>query len=237
VAVVEGGAQPVDRGMELPLDGAFRKIERRRNLTQFQSFMMAHREHEPLTRRKFRDFRFNRFPDLPAVGAFFRVRTFLGRVQHPQLRVFRERRPSGGRGAPPMVDAGIHHDPIEPGGELGIVAKPVKRPEYLDEHVLCNVFGVVMIAGKLKGDAIHHRTMPLDERMESGSIAGRRAGHEVRICRRTRAGGHCQGYDVRAELTVDRWPRAEVWGAGCGARAVRRGREARRRGPGGLLAG
>jgi hypothetical protein len=83
VAAVEGGAQPVDRRVELALDGALRKIERRGNLTQFQSFVMPHREHEPLTRRELRDFRFNGFPDLPPVGAFLRVRTFLGRVQHP----------------------------------------------------------------------------------------------------------------------------------------------------------
>jgi hypothetical protein len=62
----------------------------------------------------------------------------------------------------------------------------------------------VVVAGKLVGDPIDHGAMPLDERMEGGTIAGRRAGHEVRICRRLGAAAHCQQYDVSAERLVDR---------------------------------
>ncbi len=39
--------------------------------------------------------------------------------------------------------------------------------------------------------------MPLDEGMERGAIAGRRAGYEIRIRRRTETAVHCQEYDVK----------------------------------------
>jgi hypothetical protein len=40
--------------------------------------------------------------------------------------------------------------------------------------------------------------------MERGAVAGRRAGHEIRIRRRTETAVHCQEYDVRTLLAVDR---------------------------------
>ena len=46
--------------------------------------------------------------------------------------------------------------------------------------------------------------MALHERMERRAVAGRRAGHEVRISRRTETDVHCQEYDGRGPLKVDR---------------------------------
>jgi hypothetical protein len=51
--------------------------------------------------------------------------------------------------------------------------------------------------------------MALDERMKRGLIAGRRAGHEVRICRRTGT-AHCQGYDEPRAPFVDRGAGAAI---------------------------
>ena len=48
--------------------------------------------------------------------------------------------------------------------------------------------------------------MPLDERMESGPVAGRGASYEVRISRRAIAAVHCQEYDANWVETVDRGP-------------------------------
>jgi hypothetical protein len=48
--------------------------------------------------------------------------------------------------------------------------------------------------------------MALHERMERGAVAGRRAGHEIRIRRRTETAVHCQEYDVEAVRLVDRRP-------------------------------
>src|SRR5207245_3194667 len=50
----------------------------------------------------------------------------------------------------------------------------------------------------------HHGAMPLDERMKCGAVAGRRAGYEVRIRRRTETAVHCQEYDVKRCAMVDR---------------------------------
>jgi len=42
--------------------------------------------------------------------------------------------------------------------------------------------------------------MPLHERMKRRAVAGRRAGYEVRVCRRTDADVHCQNYDAGAAV-------------------------------------
>jgi hypothetical protein len=47
--------------------------------------------------------------------------------------------------------------------------------------------------------------MTLHERMERRAVAGRRAGHEVRISRRTETDVHCQDYDGGAVTSVDRF--------------------------------
>ena len=80
-----------------------------------------------------------------------------------------------------MIDAGVHDDAVEPGGELRILAKPVERTIDLDEDFLRDVLGVVVVAGELIGDPIHHRSVPLDERLKGGRVAARRAGNQVRI--------------------------------------------------------
>jgi hypothetical protein len=46
--------------------------------------------------------------------------------------------------------------------------------------------------------------------MERGAVAGRRAGHEIRIRRRTETAVHCQEYDVEAVRLVDRRPTTDV---------------------------
>src|SRR5687768_11623017 len=103
-----------------------------------------------------------------------------------------------------MVDARVHHDPIEPRGQLRVVAKAIERSIDLDEHVLRDVLRIVMVAGKLVGQPVDHPPMPLHERMESGTVAGRGAKYEVRISRRVQAAVHCQEYDANGVRTVDR---------------------------------
>ena len=63
------------------------------------------------------------------------------------------------------------------------MAKAVERSVDLDEHVLRDVFRVVVVAGELIGDPVDHRAVALHERMERGAVAGGRAGYEVRIGR------------------------------------------------------
>ena len=103
-----------------------------------------------------------------------------------------------------MVDAGVHDDPVEPRCHLRIVPESIERAIDLDEDVLGDVLGVVMIAGELVGHPIHHGAMPLHQRMERGRVAGRRAGHEIRIRRRAEAAVHCQRYDGHTVVRVDR---------------------------------
>ena len=80
----------------------------------------------------------------------------------------------------PVVDAGVHDDPVDPGGELRVLTEAVQRAIDLDEDFLGDVLGVVVVARELVGDAIHHGPMPLDERLKGGRVAARRAGNQVR---------------------------------------------------------
>ena len=100
-----------------------------------------------------------------------------------------------------MIDAGVHGDPVEPGGELGVLPEPVERAVDLDEDFLGDVLGIVVVAGELVGDAIHHRPMPLDERLKGGRVAARRARDQVR-----RQPFRCRHMHMDAELepAVDR---------------------------------
>src|SRR5262249_14873956 len=168
-------------------------------------------EHEPLSAGEPGDFLRQHFADLSAVGLFLWPWSVLRGVRHLQLRVFRERRPAGRRAAPAVVDARVHHDAVEPRRHLGVVAEPVERPVDLDEHVLRDVFRVVVVAGELVCQPVHHRPMALHERPKRRAVAGRRAGDQVRIHRRTKADVHCHEYDVAAVVTVDqRLPRSDV---------------------------
>ena len=192
------------RRVKLTFDGALRQAERTRDFGQLQPLMMSHDEHETLSGRKPCDLFFERLSNLSPVRLFFRARALFGRVHHPQLGIVGEGGPTGGCLPAAMIDTCIHDYSVQPRRELRVVAKTVEGSIDLDEDVLGNVFGVVMIAGELVRHPIHHRAMALDERAKCGRIAAGRAGNEVRICRRAEAAVHCQRYDDHWSLPVDR---------------------------------
>ena len=98
-----------------------------------------------------------------------------------------------------MIDAGIHDDTVEPGRELGVLPKAVERSVDLEEDLLGDVLGVVVVAGELVGDAIDHGPMLLDERLKGGRVAARRAGNQVRVSH----SAPCRMYDGARGHTVD----------------------------------
>ena len=158
------------------------------------------------------DFGFEHLSELPAVGALFGSGRFFGGVQHFLFRLFAERRGAGRRVATAVVDAGVHDDPVHPRGQLRVLPEPVERPVDLDEHLLRDVLGVVMVAGELVRHAVHHRSMPLDERLEGGSsrppaareIRSESADITLDSLARTRGSSPCHAYDAAAGRKVDR---------------------------------
>jgi hypothetical protein len=72
---------------------------------------------------------------------------------------------------------------LPPRRQLSILPEPVERSIHLDEHFLRDVLGVVMVPGKLIRDPIHHRPVPLNERLERGGVPPGRAGDQVRVGR------------------------------------------------------
>jgi hypothetical protein len=82
-----------------------------------------------------------------------------------------------------MIDTSVHHNSIHPGRQLGILSETIERSIDLDEHVLRDVLGVVMVTGKLVRNPVHHRTVALDEHLEGRHVASSRAGDKVRIWR------------------------------------------------------
>ena len=55
---------------------------------------------------------------------------------------------------------------------MRVLAEASERSKHLEEHLLSDVVGVVVVAGILEGDAIHHRPVTLDQRPEGRPIAG-----------------------------------------------------------------
>jgi hypothetical protein len=167
--------------VQLPLDGALRQAERLGDLTQLEPLVVAHDEHESLPLRQSGD------SGLEHRTQFTRVRTLLGTwrlfrgIDHLLFGFLAKGCGTGGCVAPAMVDAGVHHDPVQPRAQLGLLAESLQRAVDLDKHFLRNVFRVVMVARELEGDAVHHRTMTLDERLEGGGVASRRPRDQVRI--------------------------------------------------------
>ena len=161
--------------------------------------MMPHHEHEPLPRRQPRDLRFEHLAELarrrpappgPGVSSgVFTIRNSASSVNGAQ---------PGRRLPAPVVDARVHDDPVQPRRQLRVVAEPVERAVDLDEDVLRDVLGIVVVAGELVGQPIHHRAMPLDERMKRGAspAAARATRSESAVV--TEAAVHCQEYDVTA---------------------------------------
>ena len=104
----------------------------------------------------------------------------------------------------PVVDAGVHDDPVHPRGQLRVLPEPVERAIDLDEDFLRDVFRIVVVAGELIGDAIHHRSMPLDERLKRGCVAARRAGNQVGI-------SHSAAAEPGQSLLGMRVPASDGW--------------------------
>ena len=129
--------------------------------------MMPHGEDQALARREPGNLRFEHGAQLAAVGLFLRAGPILRRIDHLQLRVLRERRPSGRRVPALVVDARVHHDPVEPRGHLGVVAEPVQRSIDLEEHVLGDVFGIVVVA---EGAKPRDGELALLERRKVGQV-------------------------------------------------------------------
>ena len=75
-----------------------------------------------------------------------------------------------------VIDAGIHGDAIQPGGELRVLAEAVEGTVNLDEHFLRNVLRIVVIARELIGDPVDHGAVLFHERLKGGRVAARGAG-------------------------------------------------------------
>ncbi len=169
------------RRVQLPLHGAFRQSERAGDLAQLQSLMVAHHEDDPLPRRQPADLGIEQLPQLSRIRSRLGARRFFRCIQHLQLGFFSEGRGPRGRMSAAVIDARVHDDSIDPGGQLRILTEAFERPVDLDEHLLRDVLGVVMIAGELIRHAIHHRPMALDQQVEGGGVSRSRLGDQVRI--------------------------------------------------------
>ena len=143
--------------------------------------MVPHDEHDPLALREARNLPFEHLPDLARIRAIFGPRPLFRSVEQPPLGLLSEGRGRGRGLSASVIDAGIHDDTVQPGRELGVLAKAIQRPVDLEEDLLGDVLGVVVVAGKLVGHPIDHGPMPLDEHLKGGRVTARRAGNQVRV--------------------------------------------------------
>ena len=192
----------MDGGVKLAFDRPFRQVERVRNLRQLELFEVSHREDQPLPWRQAFDLAAQHVTELSAVRPILGSRRRVGkRVDRIDRLVVHGGRGRERRGTPRVVDAGVHRDPVQPGGELRVLAEAGERTKDLEKHILRNVVSVVMVAAVLERDAIHHRPMTLDQRPEGRSVAGGGAWNQGSVIihqaepLRGRIPRHCQLYD------------------------------------------
>jgi BirA family transcriptional regulator, biotin operon repressor / biotin---[acetyl-CoA-carboxylase] ligase len=69
------------------------------------------------------------------------------------------------------VPARVHDQAMKPGPELGLAAELAEAGAQLDERLLRGVPRFLEIAHELRGQPVHARRMPLDECIESPSVA------------------------------------------------------------------
>jgi BirA family transcriptional regulator, biotin operon repressor / biotin---[acetyl-CoA-carboxylase] ligase len=68
------------------------------------------------------------------------------------------------------VVAGVHDEPVEPGGKLRFTAKLAQARAELDERLLRSVASVLHVADEVSGEAVDARRVPLDEHIERGPV-------------------------------------------------------------------
>jgi hypothetical protein len=74
-----------------------------------------------------------------------------------------------------VVDAQVAADADQPGLEVGAAVEGVERLEQLEEDVLRQVLGLVVLADELVGDVEHAPAMLLDDRFPRLLVAGQAA--------------------------------------------------------------
>src|SRR5262249_9284052 len=119
-------SQSMHGGMKLPLHRALGEAERLRDLAQLHTLMMPHHEHDPLTFRQAANLTFKDLSTLAAIGALFGSGGFFWGVQHSLFRFITKGRAGTEALTPPVIDAGVHDDSIEPRGQLCILPEPVE---------------------------------------------------------------------------------------------------------------
>jgi BirA family transcriptional regulator, biotin operon repressor / biotin---[acetyl-CoA-carboxylase] ligase len=79
------------------------------------------------------------------------------------------------------IPAGVDHEAMEPGGELGLPAELPKAGAQLDEGLLRGVTGLLEVAHQLRRKPVHPRRMPFDENVECAPVTVACLADEVHV--------------------------------------------------------
>ena len=165
---------------------------------------MSHHEYQALPRRQPRDFLLEHVPSWPPYACssgpgpssgVFNIRTSASSVNGAQPAGACRRRWS----MQAFMTMRYSHDVT-----CASCRNRSSAAIHLDEDVLGDILGIVMIAGELVGHPIHHRRG--DAPPAHGTLMRHRPrrGSRVRIRRRAEAAVHCQRYDGHTVVRVDR---------------------------------
>jgi hypothetical protein len=83
--------------------------------------------------------------------------------------------------APQPVQAGVDHDPVQPGGDRRVTAVGRRPPEGRDHRVLERVGGFVRVAGGAQGHGPEPVAVPSVQRTERVPIPGQVGGDQVPV--------------------------------------------------------
>ena len=108
-----------------------------------------------------------------------------------------------------MIDAQVAADADQPGLKVGAPVERVERLEDLQEHVLRQILGLVVLAGELVGDVEHLAPVLPDDLLPRVLVAGQAALNErvdgVRGCGEV---GQASGGTIVPRCAAARWPRS-----------------------------
>lgn len=94
-----------------------------------------------------------------------------------------DRRGPPGRGLADAVEAGVHRDAMQPGGDGGLAPEGVRGPEGGDQGVLYGIGRLLTIAQSPQGHGPQPVAMASCQLAEGVGVAGHMAGEKVRVAR------------------------------------------------------
>jgi len=165
--------------MDVRLDGADRHAGDARDLLVGEAEGVPEHDRHALVEREAGEPLEELPPDVAEDREAGRIRVLPGRLLG-EIELFRPAETLSGA----QVPAGVHNEPVEPGGELGVPAELAQPGAELLERLLGGVAGVLEVEHEVLREPLHAGRVALDQRVERMPVPAVRLGHEIHVAER-----------------------------------------------------